>query len=126
MVRQWVRDDEADLLVILASTPADSDPVEDEGPRRMLGISGDTDGLVSPEEFTEGNGRFEDPELWVIEGMNHFGWTDDVTNFEKGLDGELLGDLDELRTTANVLIDEVLLGIEIGPIEVDGAEEVMP
>lgn len=78
----------------------------------------------------EGGARFENADLWIVAGLNHFGWTDDASDFELGLDGPLEGDLDELRTTGNQLIDPALdqwlLGLGDGPTDVDGAERVTP
>lgn len=128
--RQWVRDDAIDLLVMLASVPADRDAVEEEGSRPVVAIGGSTDELLPPDDFVEGGGRFANAELWVVEGLNHFGWSDDVSGFEAGLDGPLEGDLDALRLTAHRLIDPaldaVLRGVGERPSAVDGAERVTP
>lgn len=130
--RQWTRDAEIDLVFLLASFPANGDPVEDQGDRPVVAVSGTTDALLGPDEFVERTAdRFVDPQAWLISGLNHFGWTDDPTDGERGRDGALEGDLDALRTAALTVLDRALdvhlRGAVLDVAEpVDGAERVLP
>lgn len=104
--RQWVRDDEVDLLVMLASFPAAGDPVEDQAGRPVLTVSGTTDQSLEPERFLEQSERFPDgTAVWLASGLNHYGWTDDATDRELAADGALEGALDTLRRRVLALID---------------------
>ncbi|MBX2801264.1 MAG: alpha/beta hydrolase [Myxococcales bacterium] len=103
--RQWVGDDSLDLLVMLAAFPADADPVEDQGDRPVLAVSGTTDESLLPDDFVTRSQRYSTASIWLVEGLNHYGWTDDATSGELGRDGPLEGELGDLRTRALALLD---------------------
>lgn len=104
--RQWLRDDEIDLLVMLASYPAASDVVEDEGSRPVLAISGTTDQSLEVDQYLAESERYaDDAAVWLATGLNHYGWTDGATPSELAGDGPLEGDLPELRRRVLALID---------------------
>lgn len=78
---RWWAEDPADVagLALLASLPAASTPIEDAPARPVLGVTGDRDGLIAPEEIADGLKRFPGaPALVTVDGMNHFQWTDDA------------------------------------------------
>ncbi len=129
--RQWVRDDDVDLLVMMASFPANGDDVEGEAGRPVLAISGTTDGSLPVDEFVERSARYAPPaDVWLAAGLNHYGWTDDATEGELRGDGPLEGDLDALRARVLALIDAhlavALTGAEASRLEgpFEGLEEV--
>lgn len=105
--RHWVQDDQLDLLVELASYPTSTDPVEAQIGRPVLSIVGSTDNAV--QDAVDGFARFPGPGgLYVIDGMNHFAWTDDATSRELGRDGALTRPIDEVRLDALRIVDAYL------------------
>lgn len=130
--RQWTRDPAVQLVMMMASFPAGADPIEDQGDRPSIGVSGTTDQSLLADDFVQRNGeRFDDPDLWLVAGLNHYGWTDDATEGELDGDGPLQGDLATLRGTALTLLDRALdvhlRGEDLDlAAPVDGAEAVRP
>ncbi|MEN0061241.1 MAG: alpha/beta fold hydrolase [Myxococcota bacterium] len=130
--RQWVDDASIDLLVLLAAFPAAGDDVESQAGRPVIGVSGTTDALLGPDEFVERlTERFSDAALWLVPGLNHFGWTDDARPGELDRDGPLEGDRTALREAALSVID-ANLDVQLTGVDRDlagpfpGAEAVMP
>ncbi|MEM6926535.1 MAG: alpha/beta hydrolase [Myxococcota bacterium] len=130
--RQWTRDDDLDLLLMMASFPANGDAIEEQAGRAVIGVSGTTDQSLTPDDFVDRNlERFGEPPLWLVEGLNHYGWTDDPTEGELAGDGPLQGELDALRSTALTLLDRAL-DVHLRQAEIDrdapvaGATRVQP
>jgi pimeloyl-ACP methyl ester carboxylesterase len=81
--KQWVRHpDDFQGLVLLASYPADGDPVDDRS-LPVLSIGGEEDGSAEPADVAAGAERFEQAWLAFVLGMNHYDWTDGVTAEER-------------------------------------------
>ncbi|MEO0605250.1 MAG: alpha/beta hydrolase, partial [Myxococcota bacterium] len=130
--RQWARDDGLDLLMLMASFPANGDPIEDQAGRAVIGVSGTTDQSLTADDFVDRNlERFGETSLWLVDGLNHYGWTDDATEGELAGDGPLEGELDDLRGTALTLLDRALdvhlrqAGLDLDA-PVAGATQVQP
>ncbi|MCA9490833.1 MAG: alpha/beta fold hydrolase [Myxococcales bacterium] len=119
--RQWVRDEDMDLLAMLASFPAGSDPIEEQVGRPVLSVVGTTDqGLPGIEEAFP---RYPGPSAqWILDGVNHYAWTDDPKDSELARDGELLRPLDEARRDALRIVDATLDVYLLGddPSRLDG------
>lgn len=113
------KDPDIDALILEASFPANSTKVEDsQAGRSVLGITGTTDG-VSPGEFEEEWSRFSEPFVTaVVEGMNHYAWTDQVKESDQvgDKDGPLLRPVNAVRNDAwlamDAFLDASLLGDE--------------
>lgn len=128
--RQWAREPGAlQGLAMLASWPAPGDPVADRGSDPVLVISGSTDASAPPEEVQSHHTDYgSEPWFALVEGLNHYGWTDQATAGELGRDGPLEGDLSELRQNALRVLDAYLDGVRDGdvaaalPDEVEGVE----
>ena len=104
-------DDEVDALLMQASFPSRPEKAADaQDGRPVLGITGSTDS-ISPSEFREEWGAFGSPfASAVVQGMNHYAWTDDVQQTERGnrKDGELERPLDVVRDDAWLVMDGFL------------------
>ncbi len=98
-------------LALLASFPAggpDADLSAQAG-RPVLGLAGETDGSVSPDEMQANLEVFPDPPRFgVVQGMNHFAWCDDNSPADLADDGPLEGDLDTIRQHAQHALDSWL------------------
>jgi pimeloyl-ACP methyl ester carboxylesterase len=105
VIAAWAYDDDPrlDALFLLASFPAGDGPIDRTGP--VLSLSGTTDGLSTVDEIEAGAARYPAAEVQLIDGMNHFAWTDDPTDAELGRDGPLERPLDEVRTDALTVLD---------------------
>lgn len=105
--RQWERDAGLDLLVMLASYPAAGDPVEEQADRPVLSIAGGEDhGLPDIEAAFA---RYPGPATEVVvDGMNHYAWTDDASEGELARDGALTRDLAAVRQDALRVMDAFL------------------
>jgi len=101
----WVADPRVDGVAILASYAAGSTDVESMTGSPVLLLTGAED-QVDPEEFFPEWERFEEPR-WggVIDGMNHYDWTDDATASELERDGASTRPLDDTRTDAWRVLD---------------------
>jgi pimeloyl-ACP methyl ester carboxylesterase len=114
--REWLRDPSIAGLVLLASYPAASDPVEDDA-RPVLALCGSEDGLVDLGELPSLIDRFGGPHwLGIVDGMIHFSWTDDPSDGELGRDGHGYGQLAEQRGDAQRVIDEYLDAVFDGDV----------
>lgn len=100
----WASNPDIAWLLMAASFPAAGTPVEDRaGP--VLGLVGDQDGLLTPDEMRDETLRFRDLTFGVQTGMNHFGWTGDGSGGEGTEDGPLLGDLPTLHAQIHTFVD---------------------
>lgn len=82
--KQWARHPgDFEALILVASYPTGGDDVEDRGGTPVLSITGALDGSAALEDVEEGAQRFQDGTLAIVDGMNHYDWTDDVTEAEQ-------------------------------------------
>lgn len=73
----WTEDDRFEALFLLASYPADGTDVESRS-APVLSLTGELDAQALVEQVESGWQRFSEPRyLGVVEGMGHYGWTDD-------------------------------------------------
>lgn len=112
---QWVRDDDVDALVLLASFPADFTPVETgEGP--VLALTGTTD-VFEWATLEAQLDRVRGPTLDArVEGMNHYAWTDDPSEGDLAGDGPQTRPVEATRTDALRVLDTWL------SVHVEGAD----
>ena len=104
----WAREaDRWGVLGILASFPAGGTDVEAFTGRPSLHLVGSED---SPEaKRQQGFDRFAPPKVFgVVEGMNHYAWTDDATAAELRNDGVAGRTNEEVRLDAQHLVDSGL------------------
>ena len=95
------------VLGILASFPAGNVEVESFRDRPTLHLVGTEDEPDAKRE--QGFDRFTEPRvLGVIDGMNHYAWTDDATDSELDGDGEIGRPNAETRSSAQYLMDTCL------------------
>lgn len=105
---EWAQDERFELLGLLASFPADFTPVE-EVQRPALSLVGSTDLVVDLADVQAGYQRLAGEALYgEVEGLNHHGWFDDPKARDIDKDGELVGDLEVLRSNTTRVIDTFL------------------
>jgi len=113
---RWVGDDRVDAVAIFASYAAGGTDVESMAGAPSLLLTGSVD-RVPPEDFFPEWERFPAP-TWqgVIDGMNHYDWTDDATESELNKDGASTRPIEETRRDAwrvvDAWLDASLLGDE--------------
>ena len=110
----WADDpDRWGLLGILASFPAGDTDVEQFTDRPSVHLVGSED---EPEvKREEGFDRFAPPRLFgVVDGMNHYAWTDDATERELAGDSPALRPDDATRPDAFSVLDAALDGWLLG------------
>lgn len=100
----WARDD-WDGLILMASFPAASTPVEDRnGP--VLSLIGSVDGSADLADVEAGADRFAGPvQFGIIDGMNHYSWTDDASTRELAGDGTATRPTAETRQDGLYVMD---------------------
>ncbi|MCO4773958.1 MAG: alpha/beta hydrolase [Deltaproteobacteria bacterium] len=105
--------DRWDVLAIFASFPAGDTDVEQFDGRPSIHLVGSED---EPEaKKAQGFDRFSSPRVFgVVEGMNHYAWTDDATESELAGDGPALRGLDDVRPDMWRLFDAALDGWMLG------------
>ncbi len=102
---QWADDPSLAGLILLASYPASGTDVAGERP--VLALVGSEDGASSPEEVAPRLDVFDDDTLFygVVDGLNHYGWTDDAKPSELRGDGPETRPRDEARHDALRVLD---------------------
>lgn len=87
-VKNWLALDSFAGVTLMASYPAaGDDPARREGSPALV-FEGTTDGSASAEDVEAGFERFTDPSwLAVVEGMNHYAWTDHASAEDLAGDG---------------------------------------
>jgi predicted dienelactone hydrolase len=108
-VRQWI-DSDATAVVMLASYPADGDPVMCRAGSPVLSLLGANDTRKSPlANYEAGFRTFAEPRwMGLIAGMNHYAWCDDATAGELATDGALDRPLADVRRDALRMLDTFL------------------
>ena len=95
------------VLGILASFPAGDTDVEQFTGRPTLHLVGSEDEPEAKRE--QGFERFAEPRIFgVVEGMNHYDWTDDVSDSDRDKDAPHLRPTEESRRDAQHLLDTAL------------------
>jgi pimeloyl-ACP methyl ester carboxylesterase len=120
--RQWASDPGVDGLVLLASFPADGDPIEDAAVRPVLSLVGTTDG-IDVERLETQLDRFAGEVVDArIDGMNHYAWCDNTTDAELAGDGDQRRPILSTRTDALRVLDTWLdvHVFEAEPVLLDG------
>lgn len=106
---------EVSHLALLASVPDPADDVAARTSGRVLSVTGGQDGRISPDEVEAGARAFAAPTtVAVVDGMNHFQFTDDASDDDLASDGESTVDLDTARARALFLLDAMLLDLAAG------------
>lgn len=112
--KAWLGDPERlRTLVLLASQP---DPADDAAARtdgRVLSITGELDLRITPDEVATSAAALAAPTtIAVVDGMNHFQWTEHATAGELATDGEARTTDESARSRALVLVDDALRELE--------------
>lgn len=114
---RWVADDRIEALGIWASYPPDETDVESMEGFPSLLLTGSED-RIDTSEFVERWERFPEP-VWkgVVDGMNHYDWTDDASEADLAKDGASTRPLEETRPDAWRVIDAWLDAVLAGDPE---------
>jgi len=130
---RWVDDERVDAVAVFASYAAGGTDVESMDGHPSLLLTGSED-QVPPEEFFPEWARYPEP-TWqgVVDGMNHYDWTDDAKAGELKGDGEPTRPQEDTRRDALRVLDTwhsaVLLGdadaaVHLAEDDFPGIEEV--
>lgn len=104
---RWIADERFEGLVLLASWPGETTPVEPLTGRPSLSIIGSQDkaGEATQTAFDEYQ-RFPDPKWFgVVDGMNHYDWADGATDANLAGDGTSTRPQEDTRRDAVRVID---------------------
>ncbi len=106
----WVEGEEDyAALALFASYAAAGTDVEAREGTPVLSLVGSEDGKALPDEVESEFQRFADPAWFgVVEGMNHYGWTDDPTALELSGDGAASRPVEEVRIEVLNVLDAFL------------------
>ncbi len=103
---EWDSDSRFSALFLLASFAAKDEPVEQSTGKPVVSLVGSTDQKALPDDVFSGFQRFGQPRLFgLIEGMNHYAWTDDASSNELKSDGVNTRPVPELRRDALRVLD---------------------
>jgi pimeloyl-ACP methyl ester carboxylesterase len=103
----YAEHEDIDALGMFASFPAAGTVTDRDG--EVLSLIGSADGSASIPNAYEGFGRYPAPGFFgVIDGMNHYDWTDAATARELRRDGPSTRPLDDTRRDALRVIDAFL------------------
>jgi dienelactone hydrolase len=98
-----------DAVGLFASFPAESTDVAARAGSPALSLIGSMDGSADPAEAAAGAERFGQPVFFgVVEGMNHYDWTDDASRAELSGDFEPSRPQEDTRRDARYVIDTFL------------------
>lgn len=102
----WADDERLCGVAMLAGYPAGGVDVGARAGSPALALTGATDESAPVETIAANLDGFEEPFLFaVVEGMNHFAWTDDASEADLAGDGPLEGELGTLRARALAVLD---------------------
>lgn len=104
--RQWISNAAFRGVALLAAQPADRDDVARRAGSPALVMAGTSDVPAPPSSVQAGFARFAAPrDFGLVEGMNHYGWSDSVTGSELSSDGPRPADLAATRRAALAVVD---------------------
>ena len=106
--RAWSSDPRIEGLGLLASYPAEADDMRTEREDRpVLALAGSTDGSLSADEMRERLDASFNAPVWfgTVDGLHHYGWTDDASPSELRGDGEPGRDIDAMRQDTQRVLD---------------------
>lgn len=109
-VKGWLTEERFEAAFLLGSfpDPADDPTIRDGSP--VLSVVGSNDQSALPADVEAGFKRFGDPRWYAeVDGLNHYGWTDDATAKELEGDGPT-PDLETSRQHGLDVIDTFLDG----------------
>ena len=102
----FVADPDSRSAVVLASFPAGYTDVEARAGDPVLSLSGTADGSATASAVEQGFAPFADPAMLAfVEGLHHFGWTDDNSAADLAGDGMPGRPVEEMRIDALFLLD---------------------
>ncbi len=97
----WAEDEAVGGLALLGAAPADDAPVEDRVTGSVIAIVGSADKVATHDHVVEDMTRLNLIHADVmVAGMNHYDWTDFVSEGELARDGAAAADLDAVRKDA--------------------------
>lgn len=100
----WIDEDRFDGLFLAAGYPVAGADVAARADAPVLALVGAADERSPPAEVAENLAPFGIP-LGVVDGLNHYGWTDDATASELARDGQEMRPVDEARADALAVLD---------------------
>jgi len=108
--RQWVAHPEFAGVALLAAYPEAGDPVGSRPAAPLLAMTGTADTLSPPARVRAGYELFARAPTVVsayamVEGLNHYGWTDAAEDDERASDGPRPDDLRLVRRRAVAVLD---------------------
>lgn len=113
----WVREPETRGLVMLGGFPAATTDVAARAGDPWLALVGGDDERAPPDQVEDELERMAEPGwLGVVDGLNHYGWTDDPTGRELASDGEPGRPVDVARRDALAVLDRWLDGWLLGDV----------
>jgi dienelactone hydrolase len=92
----WVADDRFGALLLGASYPAGGSDTASRADTPVLALVGSEDGSAPPSDVEAQLGDL-DCVYGVVDGLNHYGWTDDATDKELANDGVASRPLEDAR-----------------------------
>lgn len=100
--RQWLGHRDFSGLALLAAYPAPGDPIAARATEALFAVTGTADTLSPPARVRAGYQRFVRAPgglaaFAVVEGLNHYGWTDAAEDDERASDGPRPMDLRLVR-----------------------------
>lgn len=121
----WIADERFDGLFLAAGYPVAGSDVASRGGGPALAMVGTADESSPPETVAENLAEFDFP-LAYVDGLNHYGWTDDATEAELARDGTDVRPLDEARAdllgVLDTWADAVFAGDEAAIAAIPGSE----
>lgn len=104
--RQWVAHGDFAALAMLGASPPARDEVASRRDGAVLSIAGTSDVPAPPNGVLEGLRRFTAPRLFaLVDGLNHYAWTDNPEDDERASDGPRPSDLGLVRGRALLALD---------------------
>jgi len=102
---EWL-DQSYDGIVLLASFQADRSALIGGDGRRVVMLSGTEDRRVNQQDLLAGFAAFRAPKFFgLVNGMNHYDWTDNATSAELSTDGASIRPRESTRRDALRVID---------------------
>lgn len=103
---QWADDPGVEGLMLFASYPSAGTDLSEASGKPVVALAGSTDEVAPREEIESALERLDDP-LWygVVDGLNHYGWTDDPSPSELRRDGPETRPVADARRDAHRVLD---------------------